>query len=199
MKLSTLIALLLVSLTAGCFGGGGSAPPPIPTSTLTPAPQPFRTRTTFVDGVLSIDVRYHDGRTRTIDSDRNHDSSWALLLPRPLQPGHSSREWLLSENHYDGRTLLYALVSWNDADPADYLAAGWWLVYPPDVPFWAFESATRGVFIDGPELDPANPTDLPLAGTATSVRGFRRPVRSGPAAPGADWGRPPSILDCRGP
>ena len=169
MRFSTLMTLLWLALAAGC--GGGSALPPIPVPTLEPTPQPFRTQTTFVDNVLSVDVRYHDGRTRTLDTVRHGDGSWALFLPRPLQPNHSSREWLLSENHYDGRTVLYAVVSWNDADPADYLSAGWWLVYPPDVPHRDFESATRGVFLDGPELDPARPPDLLLTGTATYVGG----------------------------
>ena len=172
MKFLTLIALLLLSATAGCSGGRPEPPPPpIPTPTLTPVPQPFRTQTTFVDKVIGVDVRYHDGRTRTLDSVRNLERSWGLYLPRPAQPNHSSREWLLTENHYDGKILLYAVVSWNDDDPADYLAAGWWLVYPPGVPYWDFESATRGVYLDGPELDPARPPDLPLAGTATYVGG----------------------------
>ena len=162
-----LFLCVLISLTGCAVGGSDPPPPPIPT--LTPTPQPFRAQTTFVDNVLSVDVRYHDGRTRTLDSVRHLDGTWGFLLPRPSQPNHSSREWLLSENHYDGRILLYATVSWNDADPADYLAAGWWLVYPPDVPYWAHEYATRGVFIDGPEIDPATPPDLPPTGTATYV------------------------------
>ena len=173
MKPLKLTALFIVLLAAGCFGGGSSSvpPSPLPTPTLTPEPQPFRTRTTFVDGVLSVDVRYHDGRTHNLDTVRDRDASWGLYLPRPLQPGHSSREWLLAENHYDGRILLYTVVSWNAEDPSDYLAAGWWLVYPPGAPIRAFESATRGVFIDGPELDPANPPELPLSGTATYLGG----------------------------
>ena len=173
MKPLKLTALFIVLLAAGCFGGGSSSvpPSPLPTPTLTPEPQPFRTRTTFVDGVLSVDVRYHDGRTHTLDTVRDRDASWGLYLPRPLQPGHSSREWLLAENHYDGRILLYTVVSWNAEDPSDYLAAGWWLVYPPGAPIRAFQSATRGVFIDGPELDPANPPELPLSGTATYLGG----------------------------
>ena len=174
MKLFTPIFLILLSLTAGCFGGGsggGSPPPPIPTPTLTPVPQPFRTGTTFVDNVFSVDVRYHDGRTRTLDTDRHRDGSWGLYLPRPLQPGHISRESILSENHHDGRIVLYAVVDWNDADPSDYLAAGWWLVYPPGVSRQEIEDTTRGVFIDGPELDPSNPPDLPLTGTATYLGG----------------------------
>ncbi len=185
MRLFTPIALLLLLLTAGCLGGGGSALPPVPIPTLTPTPQPFRTKTSFVDNVLSVDVRYHDGRTRTLDSARHQDGSWGLFLPPPLQPGHSSREWLLTENHYDGKILLYALVSWNDADPADYLAAGWWLVYPPGAPYTAGKYATRGVFIDGPELDPANPPNLPLTGTATYVGGAGGPYTY---EYGRDWG-----------
>ena len=169
MRFLALMVVLPLSLTAGC--GGRFESPPIPVPTLEPTPQPFRTRTTFVDDVLSVDVRYHDGRTRTLDTVRHRDGSWGLWLPRPLQPNHSSREWVLSENHYDGRILLYAVVSWNDADPADYLAAGWWLVYPPGAPARAIESATRGVFLDGSELDPARPPDLPLTGTATYVGG----------------------------
>ena len=108
---------------------------------------------------------------RTLNSVRDLEASWGLYLPRPAQPNHSSREWLLTDNHYDGRVLLYAVVSWDDDDPGDYLAAGWWLIYPPDVPFWNFEAATRGVYLDGPELDPARPPDLPLTGTATYVGG----------------------------
>ncbi len=169
MKLLTMIALLLVTtLTAGCFGGGFSSTPPLPTPTLTPTPQPFRTRTTFVDNVLSIDVRYHDGRTRTLDTVRHYENSWGLYLPRPLQPGHSSREWLLAENHYDGKILLYTVVSWNDDDPADYLAAGWWLVYQAGAPYYAVDYATRGSSSMAPK---STPQDRPLTGTATYVGG----------------------------
>ncbi|MDE0355107.1 MAG: hypothetical protein OXK20_05530 [Deltaproteobacteria bacterium] len=171
MKRLVFVILFFLSLSAGCSVGGRPDPPPVPIPTLTPEPQPFRTRTTFVDNVLSVDVRSHDDRTRTLDTRRHRDGSWGLYLPRPLQPNHSSRESILSENHYDHRIMLYTVVSWNDADPADYLAAGWWLVYPPGAPIWAFEAATRGVFIDGPELDPSTPPDLPVTGTATYFGG----------------------------
>ena len=165
---------------SGCAGVGGEGMdeaepeplPPIEIPALTPEPQPFRTQTSFADGVLSIDVPTPDGPTRTLNTARDVDLTWGLFLPRPVQPNHSSREWILVDNHYDGRVLLYALASWDAADPADYLAAGWWLIYPPDVPFEDYETATRGVFVDGPELDPARPPDLPLAGTATYVGGM---------------------------
>ena len=156
---------------SGCFGGGGGSLPDIPIPELMPVPQPFRAQTGWVDGVLSVTVPTEDGRTRTLDSIRDFEATWGLFLPRPKLPNHSNREWILVDNHYDGRVMLYTVVEWNNADPTDYLAAGWWLTYPPGVPTRAFEAATRGVFLDGPELDPANPPDLPLMGTATYVGG----------------------------
>ena len=165
-------AVLALSGCAGRDDDEAGPLPPVEIPTLTPESQPFRTQTSFADGVLSVDVPTPDGRTRTLDTVRDLDGTWGRFLPRPVQPDHSSREWILVDNHYDGRVLLYALVSWDNTDPTDYLAAGWWLTYPPDVPYWEFEAATRGVFLDGPELDPANPPDLPLAGTASYVGGM---------------------------
>ena len=164
-----VVAVAGAVLTLGACSSGDGPLPPVTIPTLTPESQPFRTGTSFADGVLSIDVRTPDGRTRTLDTVRNIEWTSGLFLPRPVQPNHSSREWILADNHYDGRVFLYALVSWDNADPTDYLAAGWWLIYPPGVPIRAFEAAARGVFLDGPELDPANPPDLPLAGTASYV------------------------------
>ena len=156
---------------SGCLGGGGGSLPDIPIPELTPEPQPFRVQTGWVDGVLSVTVPTPDGQTRTLDTIRHRDETWGRFIPRPLLPNHSNREWLLEDNHYDGRVLLYAVVEWDNADATDYLAAGWWLAYPPGVPTRAVETATRGVFIDSPELDPARPPDLPLTGTATYVGG----------------------------
>lgn len=172
-----VVAMAGVVLTLGACRGGEVADeagplPPVEIPTLTPESQPFRTGTSFANGVLSIDVPTPNGQPRTLDTVQDLEFTWARFLSRPVQPNHSSREWLLVDNHYDGRVLLYAVVSWNATDSTDYLAAGWWLLYPPDVPAWAFESATRGVFLDGPELDPANPPDLPVTGTATYVGGM---------------------------
>ena len=171
------VAGVLLTLSA-CAGGGEvaddeTAPlPPVEIPVLTPESQPFRTATSFADGVLRIDVPTPGGPARTLDTLRDIEWTAALFLPRPVQPNHASREWILADNHYDGRVFLYALASWDAADPTDYLAAGWWLSYPPEVPIWAFETAARGVFVDGPELDPASPPELPVAGTANYVGGM---------------------------
>ena len=169
---------------SGCAGVGGEGMdeaeleplPPVEIPALTAEPQPFRTQTSFADGVLSVAVPTPDGPTRTLNTARDVDLTWGRFLPRPVQPDHSSREWILVDNHYDGRVLLYALASWNAADPADYLAAGWWLIYPPDAPFEAYEAATRGVFVDGPELDPASPARPPSGGHGHLRRRDGRPI-----------------------
>ena len=93
------------------------------------------------------------------------------LSPPPPIPGFVNREWFLTENRHDGRTILYTAVEWDDDNPADYLAVGWWLHYPPGAPSDDHESAERGVFIDGPELDLSNPPDMPVSGTATYAGG----------------------------
>ena len=159
-------------ILSGCLGGGGGSLPDIPIPELTPEPQPFQAQTSLVDGVLTVTITTPDGRTRTLNAIRDIEATAGRYLPGPVQPNHSNREWILVDNHYDGRVWLYAVASWDNADATDYLAAGWWLAYPPGVPTRAVETATRGVFVDGPELDPANPPDLPLMGTATYVGGM---------------------------
>ena len=170
-----ILSLLLLSMLGCSFGGGGGGnemPPVTEIPTLAPQPQPFRTSTTYQDGVLSIDVRMPEGGARTLDTRLNADYTWELFLPRPVQPNHRSREWLLTENHYDARIMLYAVASWDDDNPADYLTAGWWLIYPPGTYYREFQKAERGVFIDGPELDTSDPPDLPISGTASYVGGM---------------------------
>ncbi len=58
-------------ILSGCAGGGMDEAeleplPPVEIPTLTPEPQPFRTQTSFADGVLSIDVPTPGGPTRTL-------------------------------------------------------------------------------------------------------------------------------------
>lgn len=165
MKFMALVLGVVLLLTAaGCLGG-----PRMKEIELTTAQKLFKTKTTFEKGVVGVEVRRQDGTTRTLDTARNHEAEWGLLLPPPLLPGHVSREWLLSKNAHDGKTLLYTFVRWDDDNPADYLAAGWWLHFPPGVSFRQLEEAERGVFIDGPEFDLSNPPEMPAGGQATYV------------------------------
>ena len=68
----------------------------------------------------------------------------------------------------------YAVVSWNDDDPTDYLSAGWWIHFAnqryPDIDPFHPDSSVY-VFIDGPETDPRHQPALPMEGTASYTGG----------------------------
>lgn len=82
---------------------------------------------------------------------------------RPQVRNHSGRSWVLRNTAHESATQVYALVSWNNEDPTDYLAAGWWIHYESGERY-----PERAIFVDGPEIDPImNPADLPLTGTAS--------------------------------
>ena len=159
-----LFGIVLPLMGAGCIGGDG---PRMREIQLTEAQQRFKAKTTFKDGVVSVEVKRHDGSTTTLDSVRNFEDTSSLFYPRPVIPGFSTRAWWLSENAYAGKTLLYTLVSWNEDDPTDYLAAGWWLHFPPGTSLRDRDEADNGLFIDGPELDLSNPPQMPAGGEAT--------------------------------
>ena len=68
----------------------------------------------------------------------------------------------------------YAVVSWNDDDPTDYLSAGWWIHFAnqrhPDIDPFHPDSAVY-IFIDGPETDPRHQPPLPVEGAAAYTGG----------------------------
>ena len=156
-----LAALVLPLIVAACLGG-----PRMMEIELTDAQKRFKTKTTFEDGVFSVEFTPENGATRTLNTRLHQSYSSSYRLPPPVLPGFSSRAWHLTDNADDGRTFGYALVTWNRDDPTDYLSAGWWLHLPPGLSFRNRHEAETGVFMDGPELDLSNPPDLPLEGQA---------------------------------
>ena len=164
-----VLGMALAATTAGCVGGDG---PRMTEIELTETQARFKTKTTFRNGVVAVEARRRDASPRTLTSAGNLEAEWGLYLPPSPIPGFVSREWLLSENRHDGRTLVYTAVEWDDDNPADYLAVGWWLHYPSGDSFRDFEAAERGVFMDGPELDLSNPPEMPVSGEATYAGGI---------------------------
>ncbi len=66
-------------------------------------------------------------------------------------------------------------VNWNDSDPLDYLAAGYWMHYDfeGDASGFTVTGTEIGAFVDGPELDGS--TSLPVDRTASyleATQGF---------------------------
>ena len=104
----------------------------------------------------------------------------------PPIPGHEARDWTFIKETDDGTSVAYALVSWDSGDPADYLMAGWWAEFPGQhLPTLYFRDSIQYAIVDGPEIDPSIPAELPLEGQATYIGqagGLYAYV------PGSDWG-----------
>ena len=165
-RLIPLLALLL----AGCAGGEP------------PAPE----RATSFDGeVLRLAIQREDGGTERFSTlrDRWFSYPWA-----PPLPDRSGRRWTMLKTDRDGASIAYALVSWDNDAPTDYLAAGWWLRFPgPAGRRFDPAGAEVSAFVDGPELDPASPPGLPVSGTARYAGTAGGLFRYAPAgAPEAD-------------
>ena len=123
-------------------------------------------RTTAFDGnVLTVDLS-SDGATLKLNTLRDAIATEAF---RSLIPNQSGRSWVLRNAAYDSTSLVYAVVSWDNNDPTDYLAAGWWVHVPLDTNDPA--SVQRAVFIDGPEIDTNDPPTMPVAGKARYAGG----------------------------
>ena len=83
-------------------------------------------------------------------------------------PGHRARDWTFVKEVKAGTTIAHALVSWDPDDPDDYLMAGWWIQFPGQhLPELDLTESEQYAIVDGPEIDPANPPELPVTGMAT--------------------------------
>ena len=146
-------------------------------------------RVTKFDGrVLEVDVPRGDGTRDRFNTIRDEWFSWSWV---PQLPGHAGRRWTLLKTMRERTSVVYTVVSWNDDDPTDYLAAGWWLQFPGELSFrrgLSLSEAQGSAFIDGPELDISDPPRLPDAGRATyggGAGGFYR-YRDGSGGDGVE-------------
>ena len=114
---------------------------------------------------LRVYLDLEDGREVSVNTE--DDAVSTGTEPSPL-PGHQARYWRFVQQEPEGTSYVYALVSWNGDDPADYLMAGWWAHFdgeqPPDL---TYGNLYEYSILDGPELDPEAPPELPVAGTAS--------------------------------
>ena len=156
------ILILSAFIILGCASGGGGG------ASDDQGRIDFKRVTKFDGRVLDVEVTRENGRTIRLNTAR--DSAYSIPS-LPLMPNHSGRSWTLFNAASDGATIVYALVNWDNDRQTDYLAAGWWLHFPGQqlsrrLPL---SQAERGIFIDGPELDPSNPPHMPIEGGATYV------------------------------
>lgn len=116
---------------------------------------------------LDVFVRLRDGTRVAVDTasdtigieQRDRDS---------IVPGWRVQAWTMRKDGEKGTSLVYAVASWAPENPDDYLMFGEWIQLLP-----VAEGAERdwddvevyGI-VDGTEIDPAHPPDLPVSGTA---------------------------------
>ena len=153
--LPTLLGAVLILALTSC--NSSSRPDPM-ANTMGEARIDF-SRTTMFDGsVLTVDLS-SDDETLKLNTLRD---AIATEEYRPAIPNRSGRSWVMRNTAYDSTSVVYALVSWDNDDPTDYLAAGWWVHIP------LLDSSPTNIgrvaFIDGPEIDSANPPTMPVAG-----------------------------------
>ncbi len=125
-----------------------------------------------------------DGRIVSVNSE--DDATSVEPFDTPI-PGHQGQEWRFLKDEEHGTSVVYAAISWDEDDPLDYLAAGYWAYYPeqhpPDLdPFGTEEYSV----LDGPEIfGEDSPPELPVTGNASysglagGAYGFSRPSAGG--------------------
>ena len=158
-----LFSIALALMTTACIGGGSSRMP-LSDDAQNEGRIRFERNTTYNGQVLTI--LGEEGRPALTTARNAVDVGEPF---RPAMPGHSGWSWTLLNTAQDSTTYAYAVISWDDDSPTDYLAAGYWIHFPSHPPGYATVEAAG--FIDGPELDVSNPPQLPLQGQAT-YRGF---------------------------
>ena len=115
---------------------------------------------------LRVTVDRRRGSSLTFDSATNAIDSADF---DPATAGYSGRVYALVDPTDKGISTALVHTRWNDADPTDYLAGGYWIFIEADLGAPDLFTVGVGVFVDGPELT-GTPT-LPDRGTA-SYRGM---------------------------
>ena len=177
-KATAILLTIVLALTAGACARRDDPPPPADEGGIH-----FERNSEFTGPRLRVFLTLDDGTDVSVNT--ADDAAATRPADTPI-PGHQARDWTFVKDTEDGTSVAYALVSWDGADPADYLMAGWWAQFPGQhYPDLDFSMSEQYAIVDGPEIDTAFPPDLPLEGQATYVGqagGLYAYV------PGSDWG-----------
>ncbi len=143
----------------------------------------FGRNSEFAGPRLRMFATLEDGREVSVSTTDDAVDSRSAVTPIS---GHQARDWTFIKDVEEGTSIAYALVSWDGDNPADYLMAGWWAEFPDQhLPELSFRGSIRYAIVDGPEIDPSTPPELPREGQATYIGqagGLYAYV------PGTDWG-----------
>ena len=115
-----------------------------------------------------------DGETLIVRIDRHGADPISLntadhvseVVSENAAPGHTFRSWSLASTSDAGADVADVDVYWNNEDPTDYLAGGYWMHVDGNLATRDISNAEMGAFVDGPELASGNPPVMPVQGTA---------------------------------
>ena len=176
MRHAATLPCIVLMLTASACGTG-------PQATSDDEGIRFERNSEFQGPHLRVFLTLKDGTDVSVNT--ADDAVQTRPATTPI-PGHQARDWTFVKDTGNGAAVAYALTSWDGDDPADYLMAGWWAQFPgQDETDLSFAESEQYAIVDGPEIDPAKPPELPVVGRA---------VYTGPAGglywyvPGSDWG-----------
>ena len=113
---------------------------------------------------LAFAVTRGDGSGLQLDSAAHAVADLTSDGSSPV-PGYTGRDWYLLDYTPISASVAYAAVSWDNTDPTDYLAGGYWMHFEGHLPSLAIREVEVGAFVDGPEL--SGDRALPKLGTAT--------------------------------
>lgn len=111
---------------------------------------------------ISLTVEREDGSRLTLGSTTGRSESEDIDLPIPDRSG---RAHLLLDFAERSISVAAVYTSWNDSDPMNYLAGGYWVHIAGDLLTPHRLEVEVGAFMDGPEL--AGTPALPALGTAS--------------------------------
>ena len=161
-KRTTVSLAILLVLAAGACSRRDDPPPPADEGRI----QHDR-NSEFSGPRLRVFLTLEDGTDLSVNS---ADDAVATEPGATPIPGHQARTWTFVKDADIGTSVAHGLVSWNPADPADYLMAGWWAQFPDQsYPDLDFAESIQYAIVDGPEIDSQFPPQLPLEGQATYV------------------------------
>ena len=121
----------------------------------------------FIEFDAGLLGEFDEGRVESVNS--LDDAIDTRPAATPI-PGHQARAWTFLKETEHGTSVVFAVTSWDPANPPDYLMAGWWAEFPDQhPPDLDVNQAVRFGIVDGPELDVRYPPELPVQGQASYV------------------------------
>ncbi len=119
----------------------------------------------FTGEHLRVFLTLEDGTDLSVNST---DGAFETRPAETFIPGHRAQDWTFVKDSGDGTSVAYSLVSWDEDDPSDYLMVGWWAQFHGQrYPDLSLEDGTQYAIVDGREVDPSVPPELPLGGRTT--------------------------------